>query len=270
MAQTERPLVSVAMGVCCRRPDTALLERAVDSILCQTMPDFEFLICEYGSAPAAVEYLQRAAARDKRIRLLSGRSPGTLSQNLNDCLSAARGTYIARMDDDDWSAPDRFAKQLAFLREHGEIAFVGCDARLVRSGETVGERRFPALPRVEDFYMVQPYLHPTLMFRRDALLAVGGYSEADSVLLCEDYDLLLRLYAQGAQGANLQEQLLDYTVPETARGSRRMPHRWNEAVTRYRRFRELGRLPKALPFVVKPLAVGLLPEPLLRRIKRMR
>ena len=118
--------------------------------------------------------------------------------------------------------------------------------------------------------MVQPYIHPTLLFRREALAAVGGYSEEKHCILCEDYDLLLRLYAQGYSGANLQERLFDYTVPATAKGSRRMCHRWNEAVTRYRRFRQLGVLPGALPYVVKPLAVGLLPEPILRRWKECR
>ena len=66
---------------------------------------------------------------------------------------------------------------------------------------------------------------------------------------------------------NLQENLLDYTLPQTAKGSRKMRHRWNETVTRYCRFRELGILPQALPYVIKPLAVGLLPEPVLRRLK---
>ena len=86
-------------------------------------------------------------------------------------------------------------------------------------------------------------------------------------MLCEDYDLLLRLYEKGFRGANLQECLFDYTLPETAKGSRRMRHRWNEVVTRFQRFRALGRLPKALPYVVKPIVVGLLPEKFLEKVK---
>ena len=105
------------------------------------------------------------------------------------------------------------------------------------------------------------------MLRRECLEAVGNYSEEKSVLLCEDYDLLLRLYAKGYQGANLQEILFDYTVPPTAKGNRRMRHRWNESVTRWRRFGEMGLLPGALPYVVKPLVVGMLPEKLLRKVK---
>lgn len=89
-------------------------------------------------------------------------------------------------------------------------------------------------------------------------------------MLCEDYDLLLRLYAKDFLGANLQQVLLTYTLPTTAKGKRKMIHRWNEAVTRWQRFRELGVLPGAFPWVVKPLAVGLLPEKLLKRVKEKR
>ena len=101
----------------------------------------------------------------------------------------------------------------------------------------------------------------------EALEAVGGYSEDRHCLLCEDYDLLLRLYAKGFTGRNLPERLLIYTLPSTAKGSRTIVHRWNETVTRWRRFRELGVLGRAWPYVCKPLAVGLLPEHLLRRLK---
>ena len=97
--------------------------------------------------------------------------------------------------------------------------------------------------------------------------AVNGYSEDKSVILCEDYDLLLRLYAKGFYGANLQEVLFDYTIPATVKGNRKMRHRWNEAVTRYRRFKELELFPIALPYVVKPIAVGFLPKFILKRLK---
>ena len=102
------------------------------------------------------------------------------------------------------------------------------------------------------------------MFRREALDKVGGYSEKPRQLLCEDYDLLLRLYSMGYCGANLQEQLLVYRV-STEVGHRKMIHRWNESVTRWERYRELKLLPYAFPFVLKPIAVGLLPRHILER-----
>ena len=114
--------------------------------------------------------------------------------------------------------------------------------------------------------MTQPYIHPALIFRREALEAVGGYTEGKSCVLCEDYDLLLRLYKKGFYGANLQEILLNYTLPATAKGSRNIVHRWSESVVRWKRFYELGVLPGAIPYVIKPIAVGLLPECILAEI----
>lgn len=260
-------LISVLMGVYYRRADTALLERSVGSILGQSVEDFELLICDDGSSDQVRALLERLAREDGRIRLVRRGDLFSLPAKLNACLAQARGEWVARMDDDDWSAPERFARQLAFLEEHPEIAFVGSNVTLRRDGQPAGRRVLPAYPDVRDFYFVQPYIHPVLMFRREALEKVGGYSEDKWALLCEDYDLLLRLYAAGLRGANLQEDLLEYTIPLTAKGSRRFSHRLNEAVTRWRRFGQLGHLPRALPWVVKPLAVGLVPEWALKKLK---
>lgn len=263
----EEPKISVLMGVYYRSANLKLLERSVASILEQDESSLELLLCDDGSIPAAQRLLEGLAAGDGRLHLLREGSLFSLPEKLNACLAQARAPFLARMDDDDYSRPDRFSRQLAFLQEHPSAAFVGSGASLRRGGVPVGVRSFPSYPTVRDFLFVQPFLHPTLLFRREALLAVGGYSLDRRCLLCEDYDLLLRLYEAGFAGANLPEPLVDYTVPETARGHRTMGHRWNETVTRYRRFRALGLLPGAWPYVVKPLAVGLVPEVLLGKLK---
>ncbi len=261
--------ISVLMGVRYIRLELNTLRRAVGSVLAQTCSNLELLICDDGSATDARAWLDELAKREKRVRLVRPGNCLDLASKLNACFQVAEGRYLARMDDDDYSHPDRLEKQRSFLNTHPEIAFVGCNVNLFRSGQIVGERIFPLFPSVGDFYMVQPFIHPTLMFRREALTAVGVYSEDKHCILCEDYDLLLRLYAKGFRGANLQEVLFDYTIPVTAKGNRKMPHRWNETVTRWRRFRELGVLPKALAYVLKPLAVGLVPEKILRRLREM-
>lgn len=261
------PKISILMGVYYRRGDTALLERSVVSMLAQTEGDFELLICDDGSSADAIALLERMATEDDRIRLLRPGKAFSLPCKLNVCLQAAKVDWIARMDDDDYSYPDRLEKQLAYLQAHPELDFVGCNVNLVCEGRPAGQRRFPERPEVRDFYFSQPYIHPTLLFRREALERVGGYSEDKRCVLCEDYDLLLRLYAAGCRGGNLQDVLFDYTIPPSAKGNRQMHHRWNESVTRYRRFKQLGELPRAWPYVVKPLAVGLVPERILKRLK---
>lgn len=262
------PIISVLMGVYYRNSDIALLQRSISSILNQTFSSFELLICDDGSTPEAAAYLEETAMSDSRVRLIRCGDLFSLPAKLNACLAEAKGAWIARMDDDDFSHPKRFEVQLEYLAMHPEIAFVGCNVNLRQSNVIVGERLLPEYPTVHDFYFVQPYIHPALMFRREALLKVGGYSEEKSCILCEDYDLLLRLYAVGYRGANLQECLFDYTIPATAKGNRKMCHRWNETVTRYRRFKELGVLQEAMLYVIKPVVVGLIPEKLLRKLKK--
>ena len=266
--KSDKPFVSVAMGVRYRKSELYLLKRSISSILDQTYTDFELLICDDGSSPQAMKMLEQLTERNQRIHLIRPGNCLNLAPKLNACIRLSKGTYIARMDDDDYSAPERFEKQVHYLEENRDVSFAGCNVRLYRGGKIVGRRQFPDHPSVQDFYFVQPFIHPALMFRKEALVAAGGYSEDKHQILCEDYDLLLRLYAAGYTGVNLEEELLDYTVPQTAKGNRRMGHRWNEAVTRMARFRDLGVMPHAFPYVVKPLAVGLIPEPVLSRIKK--
>lgn len=264
----EVPLVSVAMGTLYRQPSINLLRRSVESILAQDWTDFEFLICDDGSTDEAKAFLDDAASRDARIRLVRPGECFILPKKLNACLKQCTGQFIARMDDDDFSHPQRFRLQLEALTVHPEAGFVGCNVNLVYDDERFGVRRLPQWPTPEDFLMVQPFIHPTLVFRREVLAAVGGYSEDRYSLLCEDYDLLLRLYEAGYKGMNLECCLLDYRFTPDQRGKRKMKHRLNETVTRYRRFQALQMLPGALPYVFKPLVVGLVPPPLQRILRK--
>lgn len=201
--QSDRPLISVIMGIYYRRSDIRLLQRGIQSVLSQTYSNFELLICDDGSIEAAHRYLDEMASQDERIHLIRGCPRTDLASKLNWCLNAAKGAYIARMDDDDWSDPQRFEKQLHTLDEDSTILFVGSNVRLWEDGCLSGVRELPRNPEVRDFLFVQPFIHPTLMFRREALRTVGGYSEDKSCRKCEDYDLLLRLYECGFHGENL-------------------------------------------------------------------
>lgn len=262
------PIVSVIMGVYYKNNDLFFLKRSVESILAQSMTDLEFVICDDGSTAAVCQYLEEMKHKDSRIRIVRTGELFSLPEKLNACLSQSTGKLIARMDDDDYSHIDRFTRQISFMQQHPEVAFVGCQANLWRKGMVIDVRHFPLLPSVKDFYFSQPFLHPSLMFRREPLELVGGYSTDRYCLLCEDYDLLLRLYALGYQGANLPQVLIDYTVPLKVKGARNMRHRLNEVVTRYRRFKELKQFPYALPYVIKPILVGVLPDSILLKLKK--
>lgn len=264
------PQISVLMGVYYRHSDIAALRRSVQSIQHQTVEDLELLICDDGSSREAAAYLEQSARKDPRIRLVRGRSLISLACKLNACFRQARGVWIARMDDDDVSHLDRLEKQMEYLIQHTEIDFLGCSVNHMIDGKIVGTRCLPERPAVKDFLFTMPFVHPALMFRRDALERVGGYREDRTCVLCEDYDLLLRLYESGCHGGNLQEILLDYSIEGIQRGRRRYCYRINEAVTRFQRFKAAGLLPAAFPYVLKPLAVGMVPTQIRNRCRDWR
>ena len=112
MNRVKEPQISVIMGVLYRKADTTPLERSVRSILQQTYKNWEFLICDDGSSQEALTTLARFARQDGRIQLVRGVPATDLASKLNACFRRARGAYIARMDDDDWSEPQRFETQM--------------------------------------------------------------------------------------------------------------------------------------------------------------
>lgn len=264
----EIPSLSIIMGIYYQKDDLSALKKSIESILNQTYTSFELIICDDGSTDAVCQLLDFYMLRDKRIRLVRGIKEFDLSHKLNACLQQANGKWIGRMDDDDYSYPNRFEQQVVYLENHAEVDFVGCNVNLIYNSQKIGVRTMPEYPQVEDFYFSQPYIHPTLLFRKDALLEIGGYSQDKYCILCEDYDLLLRLYEKGHYGANMQEVLFDYTLSESLNSRRAFRYRINEMITRYRRFMGLGKMPLALPYVIKPLMVGLLPEKILKEIKK--
>lgn len=261
----DRPLISVIMGVCYQKENVNLLKRSITSVLEQTYTNFEFLICEHGSTKEAKQVIDYFEKQDKRIKVIRPGKDSSLAEKLNVCLKEARGQLVARMDDDDYSHPERFEKQVDWLGKNAEIDFVGSNVSLYYGEEKIGTRQLPQYPEIKDFLFVQPYVHPTVMFRYEPLVIVKGYSESKYCILCEDYDLFLRLYEEKFQGANLQEVLLDYRTSK--KGNRKMRHRWNEFITRYQHFKKLGLLPRAWPYVIKPLIVGIMPSFMLAKIK---
>ena len=203
------PMVSVLMGVLCKSSRLPLLKEALDSLLSQTFTDIEILICDDGSDVDVCDYLNVAAQFDKRIKLVRSGKMITLPQKLNFCLKYAGGNLIARMDDDDFSYPDRFKEQVVFLEEHKDIAFVGCNVDLYDDGSIVGRRSFPEYPEASDFLFRQPFIHPALMFRRSAFAAVEGYSEEKKNLFCEHSEAAFQIHTINDRKGQEKVQIQD-------------------------------------------------------------
>jgi glycosyltransferase involved in cell wall biosynthesis len=199
------PTVSVLMPV---YNAEGYLAVAVESILAQTLSDFEFLIIDDGSTDTSLAILEQFARRDGRVRLVSRPNAG-VAASLNDMIDLARGEFLARMDSDDIAATDRFELQVAYLRAHPDCVAVGSSVELIDpDGDTICARHLPqSHEEIDEILLVTTrgygICHPAVMLRHDTVVAIGKYSDR----LAEDRDLLLRLGERGKL-ANLPKLLL--------------------------------------------------------------
>lgn len=203
------PTISVLMPVYNAERYVA---EAVESVLGQTFTDFEFLIVDDGSTDGSPAILRKYAARDPRIRLISRPNTG-LVVALNEMLGLARGEFAARMDADDISLSDRLERQVAYLRGHPDCVAVGTRVELIDAdGDRLCEFHGPTAHEAIDAAHLTggggaAITHPSLLARRAAVAAAGGYDPA--FYPAEDVDLFLRLAERGRL-ANLPEVLLRY------------------------------------------------------------
>lgn len=253
------PKVSVLMGVY-NCADT--VKKSIDSIVAQSFTDWEFIICDDGSKDNTYAVVAEYAKKEPRIKLIKNDGNRGLSFTLNHCLKEADGVYCARMDGDDLCDPSRFEKQVNFLDEHPEYAFVS--TRMTRFDEN-GTYDIPApiesySPTKMDFVKSSPFCHAPVMIRHSAYSAVNGYRDIPQTLGDEDYDLWFRLYAKGFKGYILQEPLYHMFDGREAAKRRTFKRRLNEAWVRKEGYRALGiPLPLRL-YVLKPIIIGLIPK----------
>ena len=246
-------------------PEKNFLRKAINSILNQSYENFEFIICDDGSIDSIFDNLKEFAARDKRIKLLRNEHNKGLSYTLNKCLAHATGEYVARMDADDISLPTRLETQISFLEKNPDYAMVGSNIYLMADEIRWGCRRLPEFPQRKDFLFTSPFVHPSIMIRRTILSELGGYRE--DAVRCEDYDLWMRLYSKGYKGCNIQQFLLEFREDKNAYHRRAYKYRWYEGKIRLRGFKELGLMPMAIPYVIKPFIVGLVPQRILASLR---
>ena len=259
------PKVSILMGIYNCAPT---LREAVDSILSQTFTDWELILCEDGSKDETYAIAQEYRRQyPDRIVLLRNEKNMGLNHTLNRCLQAASGEYCARMDGDDISLPDRFEKQVAFLDAHPAYAIVSTPMIFFDEQGEWGRNQMIERPQRDDFIHHSPvHCHAPCMIRREAYLAVGGYTEDLRMLRFEDVNLWYKLYAAGYRGYNLSEPLYMMRDGREAAWRRSLRSRMNGVYVTYVGFR-LFRYPWYMyRFVVldfiKHFIKGVMPEKL--------
>lgn len=201
------PAISVLVPV---RDAAPWLEASLASLWRQTFRDFEVIAVDDGSTDASGEMLDRAAAREPRLRVLHT-PPRGLPAALGAALAGARGALIARHDADDLSHRERLALQYHHLAAHPEVSVAGCRVRVFPAAGA-GMQRWVAWHNgllthqaiAREALIDSPLAHGTALIRRRALDEVGGWRERGWP---EDLDLWLRLIASGHRFAKLPRVL---------------------------------------------------------------
>lgn len=176
------------------------LRQAIESVLGQAFRDLEFIIVNDRSTDGSPTIIAECAKKDPRIVVINNEkdaaeSNTNLTRSLNRALAAVRGEYVARMDDDDVSLPERFNKQVRFLDEHPDVGLVSCYAQVIdENGDQLNEIKRPAgdlddLKR--ELFFSNQITHSSIMIRKSALDAVGGYDK--TIRRAQDYDLYFRI-----------------------------------------------------------------------------
>lgn len=182
------------------------LREAVKSILHQTLQNWELIIVDDGSTDTTKDIL--SALRDRRIRVISHATNLGLPRSLNDAVSAARGTFVARLDADDVMRPERLNMQVSFLERYPEIGICGSDGQTMNDAGQYGNVLWrPRNPHGVKFLALweTPLLHPTILARTDILKT---FPFDESYTRSEDYELWSRLlFEHGILIANISKPL---------------------------------------------------------------
>ena len=228
------------------------LHAAVDSIMSQTFKDWELILFDDGSTDNSAGIAHDLARRDPRLRVVTSPHVGIVEALARAC-GEARGEYIARMDADDVSHPDRLERQLAETVKDSRIGLCGTLVRMVGKQLGYGRRRYErwinSLTTHEsmerELFVECPIPHPTFFMPRDAYLDAGGYQDHGWP---EDYDLCMRMFLMGRRFAKVTATLLDWTE-STARLSMVSP-RYSPAQFRAikRQYMFLTHLPEGRSF----------------------
>lgn len=188
------------------------IAEAIESILNQTFKDFELIIINDCSTDETWNLIQKYSKLDNRIKSFQNTSNLKLSKTLNRGIDLANGKYIARMDADDVSMPERLQKQFDYMEQHPDVGIIGSTMEIMNAdGKIIGKRRYGLIDAQirRNMYRYSPFCHPAIMIRKSILELAGKYDERWNP--AEDYELYFRI-GKYSKFANLEDSLLRYRI----------------------------------------------------------
>ena len=241
-----KPKISVIMSVYNGMP---FLKEAIASILKQTYKNFEFIIVDDGSKDKSWEYLK--SLKDTRIKLLKNGKNLGLAASLNKALKKAKGDFIARMDADDVSFPQRLETQIKFLEKNHDIDICGSYVSVIdEDGKIIGQIKKP-LTDIEikkELFWLTSLLHPTWFGKKEVFRKLNGYDERWDYV--EDFEFLTR--AKDYKMANIPKHLLLFRSQKERRSQKTIEKIYkNTLKLRQKIFREQKLGIKYLPILAR-------------------
>ncbi|MDR3133379.1 MAG: glycosyltransferase [Prevotellaceae bacterium] len=207
----KKPLISVVMATFNEPPE--YITQSIQSILNQTLGDFELLLIDDSTNPDTMATIDGLAQSDSRIKLIREKQRIGFVRALNVGLKQAQGIYIARMDGDDISLPRRFELQVAYMETHPDIAVVGGAMDIMnKKGEIVSHRNYATTSfGIRLFALMRnPLAHPSIMMRQQ--LVENGFCYDETFNKTEDMELWLRLMKKGYKISNIPNALILYRI----------------------------------------------------------
>ena len=258
--------VSVIMGVYnCQ--DT--LEEAIESIINQTYKNWELIMCDDASTDNTWDIATRyAEAMPEQIKVLRNHINKGLNYTLNKCLKEAEGEFVARMDGDDISYPERFELEVSLLNKNKDIHIVSSDMEFFDGNGIWGRTYVEKTPTNKSFLNSTPFCHAACMVRKEAYLAVKGYSVSKKLLRVEDYHLWIKMYEKGFRGINIQRPLYQMRDDRNAQGRRKFRYRLNESYVKAYAIKHLQLPVLGYLYCLRPILVGILPSRLYKVLHR--
>lgn len=243
------------------------IDRCLDHLVNQTYSNLEIIICDDCSIDNTWNKMKEWEQKDPRIIIMRNKTNCFAAATRNRCIEAATGEYIALQDADDYSSYKRIEIEMKALNDNPTFDFV-CSTLVCFDNTGVWYRIcFKDFPQKKDFIWGISFTHASAMFRANALQTVGGYRLARETRRGEDLDLFMRLYENGFKGFNIPDDLYFYNEDRNAYKRRKYRYRVCEAIIRYKGYKALHLFPMGILGVIKPLIVGLIPNPVHKFIK---
>ena len=211
-----KPKISVIMSVYNGMP---FLKEAVESVLKQTYKNFEFIIIDDGSKDKSWQHLK--SLKDARIKIIKNKKNLGLAASLNKALRHTLGDYVARMDADDVSYPERLTTQIKYMEKNPQIDICGSFVSVIdKDGKIIGQIKKPLTDSKikKELFWLPPLLHPTWFARKEVFEKLNGYDEKWDYV--EDFEFLTR--ARDFTMANIPKNLVLFRSQATRRSQARI------------------------------------------------